>query len=420
MPSLPFTLSARPSGGRARASSATHRDPGRWLDLVARWGADATAFAAVEPCICHWFGAEGAVAYVEAAGHRVAAGPPVAPPGRQASVARAFAAHAGKAGKRAVFFAVDDSFRAALEAEGVPARAVPVGLQPEWVLSRWSLAGTLRRGVRAQVRRAAGKGVVIAPVAAEVFADTPSPLRDAAEELIAHWLRSRGMQAMGFMVDPVPFGPGLSHRRFFTAHRGEVLVGLLVAVPTWSPACPDTPMHAAPRPPDGWFVEDVFRRQGAPNGTAEALVCAAFEAGRAEGATRFTLGLSPLAGVETGPGPGRPLRVVMATCRRRLGGLYGFEGVRRFKAHFRPDAWAPRWLVAVDAPLGPWALWAVLAAFAHGRPIRFALSTLWRAVRRGPGLKRSPGPHRSAGRWAVPSNVVSATSAPQAAAPVAQ
>lgn len=382
MSSLSLGVNARPNTELAPLDGAwpatAQRDPQRWLARLTRHGADATAFAGVEPFIQHWFCAQGAVAYVEAAGHRVAAGPPVSAPADQAAVAQAFAAAARAVGRRAVFFAVDDDFRAALAAAGSSAPAVPVGLQPEWDLAQWSLDGARRRGVRAQVRRAAAKGVQVQAVPASEFQTAEAPLRVAADALIAQWLTSRAMPPMGFMVDPVPFGPGWAQRRFFVARRGEALVGLLVAVPTWSPTDAEAGSDERPRPADGWFVEDVFRLPTAPNGTAEALVCAAFDSARAEGATAFTLGLAPLAGVEGGPGPGRLLRGVMVRCRRHLGGLYGFEGVARFKAHFRPDRWAPRWLVAVDAPLGPWALWAVLAAFARGRPLRFALRTAWK------------------------------------------
>jgi hypothetical protein len=95
----------------------------------------------------------------------------------------------------------------------------------------------------------------------------------------------------------------------------------------------------------------------------------------AEGSRYVTLGLAPLAG-DVAPW----LRVV----RAGVAALYDFDGVRRFKAKFRPDTWSPIHLAWPHDGSGNVALLDALSAFTvrardgHERAsfVRFGLETL--------------------------------------------
>jgi phosphatidylglycerol lysyltransferase len=82
-----------------------------------------------------------------------------------------------------------------------------------------------------------------------------------------------------------------------------------------------------------------------------------------------TLGLVPLAGDVN-----RWLRAA-----RRLGrGLYDFDGLRAFKAKFRPRAWDPIFLTYPRGRSGAAAIVDTLRAFARGGLLRFGLETFLR------------------------------------------
>lgn len=341
-------------------------DLARVIALLRNHGNHATSFQILERGLQWWFdGGDAVVAYVEAAGARVVAGPPVAPAASMADVVRRFVAASG--GKRVVFFAVEDDFLEALRRGGVAHDAVTVGVQPEWAPGAWSIDGKERRSLRAQVHRAQNKGVRVRRLSpAEIAA---APLRAEIDWVLHRWLASRRMSVMRFLVDLQPFTLP-AERRYYVAERGDRAVGFLAAVPVYGRR--------------GWFFEDVIRVPDAPNGTAEALVHAALADARAAGDAYVTLGMAPLAGIAGGPGPHRLLRTVLRACHRWLGSLYGFEGVRAFKARFRPDRWTPQYVVAVPPPAGLRAFQAVLTAFAGGGLLAFGADTVRRLLERVP------------------------------------
>lgn len=339
-------------------SPAPDPERARVLELLRRHGDGPTGFQALEPGFSYWFDTEvdAVIAYADAPGHRVVAGQPIAPKAERVAVCRRFLA----ASPRVIFFGVEAEFVAALAAAGVPHDALQIAEQPDWDPAGYHTDGPSRRSLRSQVNRARNKGVRVRRVSPEELARAPGSLRAEIEAVLDRWRDSRRMSMMRFMVDLAPFGFP-EERRYYVAEQGDLPVGFLAAVPIYQR--------------DGWFFEDVIRVPEAPNGTAELLIHTALSDARAAGDAFVTLGMAPLAGVETGPGPHRLLRRGLVVCRDRLGSLYSFAGVRRFKARFRPDAWTPQYLVAVPGPVGVRSVHAVLGAFAGGGLLRFGLDT---------------------------------------------
>lgn len=330
----------------------------RVLDLLRRHGENATSFQVLEPGLSYWFDpvADAVVAYVTAAGKCIVAGQPVGPEDAIADVCQRFVA----ANLPALFFAVEPSFLGALAAAGVAFDAVQIGEQPDWDPQAYTVDGPARRSLRSQVNRARNKGVRVRRVGADELARAPGSLRAEIDAVLQRWRENRHMRMMRFMVDLAPFGFP-EERRYYVAEHGDMPVGFLAAVPVYARG--------------GWFFEDVIRVPEAPNGTAELLIHIAMLDARQSADRYVTLGMAPLAGVDARPGAHRALRRVMVACRDRLGGLYSFEGVRRFKARFHPDVWTPQYLVAMPGPVGVRGLRAVLLAFAGGGLLRFGFET---------------------------------------------
>jgi phosphatidylglycerol lysyltransferase len=92
--------------------------------------------------------------------------------------------------------------------------------------------------------------------------------------------------------------------------------------------------------------------------------------GRAQGYGSFNLGMAPLAGLEQHP---------LAPVWHRVGNFvfrygehfYNFEGLRRYKAKFRPE-WEPKYLVAPGGIALPRILFDVSALIAGGVKELFA------------------------------------------------
>jgi lysylphosphatidylglycerol synthetase-like protein (DUF2156 family) len=104
------------------------RQHARVLELLKRYGWNATSFQVLEPGYSYWFdGDDACVAYVDTGRAWVAAGAPIAPPERLGEVAVRFEAHAAASGRRLCFFATEQRLL-----DAAPVKALPIGEQPVW------------------------------------------------------------------------------------------------------------------------------------------------------------------------------------------------------------------------------------------------------------------------------------------------
>lgn len=332
-------------------ANSTHSERERVLALLKRHGWNATSFQVLDEDFRYWFDStlDACVAYADTGRAWVVAGSPIAPEERLREVSARFEAAAREAGRRVCFFATEARF-----SEVVPVETLTVGEQPVWEPARWDASVRASRGLREQFRRARAKGVRVRAVAPGELASPEHPTRQGLDALMARWRESRRMAPMGFLVQLSPY-VFVEERRAFVAERGGEVVGFLSAAPVYAR--------------EGWLLKDWLRDPGAPNGTTELLVDAAMRAAAAEGRRYVTLGLAPLAG-DVGPW----LRMA-----RTLGTpLYDFEGLRAFKARFRPHAWHPVHLAWPAGGSGVGPLYDTLTAFARGSLVRFGLASLRR------------------------------------------
>jgi phosphatidylglycerol lysyltransferase len=326
----------------------SNADGARALALLRRHGWNATSFQILEPGFRYWFEPEVCVAYIDTGGAWVAAGAPIGPAHLVPAAAQRFVVAAAGSGRRACFFGTEDRF-----ATASPFAAIRIGEQPIWDPCAWDETLRSAASLRAQIRRAAAKGVEVRPFDPRLLAEAGDARREV-DRLIARWQAAHPMPPMGFLVQ-LHLDSALEERRLFGAWAGPVLVGFLSMVPVFARA--------------GWFIEDLLRLPEAPNGTAELLVDAAMRAAASEGSSYVTLGLAPLAG-EIGPW--------LRLARRTGVPLYDFRGVHAFKAKLRPQSWAPIYISYPRAQTGIATVYDALAAFARGGLLRFGVETLLR------------------------------------------
>lgn len=348
----------------------------RARSLVLRFGASANSYQILNPGIEHWFSEAGdaAVGYAQHSGFRVVAGAPVCAAERLGSVLGEFESDARRRGLRVCYFAVEPEF--AGRHVGSPQHSlVRLGAQPYWEPSCWEETLEGHPSMRAQLRRARNKQVVVH----EVVGDA-APRREM-RVCLKQWLDTRGAPPMHFLVEPETLGL-LEDRRTFVAERSDLhdgsrqVLAFLVASPIPSR--------------NGWLVEQIIRGQGAVNGTTELLIDTAMRALAADGASFVTLGLSPLSSRGNVGHDGAPLwlRLLLGWLRAHGRRFYNFEGLDAFKAKLRPHGWAPIYAVIDCATVSPRALYAIAGAFTAGRPLSATLRALAWAAGRELGLLR--------------------------------
>lgn len=323
------------------------------LAMLMRHGWNSTSFQVLEPGLQYWRGGEDScVAYLDTGRAWVVAGAPIASESDLARISADFCEAARRYGRRVVFFGVERRFLAQ-----VSGRAIRIGEQPSYDPSEWRATVQATPSLRKQLNRARNKGVQVRRlIPAEI--ERPTALRQQIEALIARWLRAKPLPAMGFLVRVAPFS-FLKERRTFIAHqRGQVVA-----------FCSVVPIYAR----NGGFIKDLIRDPNAPNGTLELLVDAAMQDAAATGKDTMTLGLAPLAGA---------VEDWLSYARWAGSSLFDFAGLSAFKAKFRPRHWVPVYLAFPPGRSSVLAIYDSLAAFAHGKLVRFGLQ----ALLRGPGI----------------------------------
>ncbi|HSU39349.1 MAG TPA: phosphatidylglycerol lysyltransferase domain-containing protein, partial [Polyangiaceae bacterium] len=322
----------------------------RVLEVLRRYGWNATSFQILEPGFAYWFGEPDAcVAYVDTGRAWVAAGAPVAADEKLVAVARAFVRAARAARRRAVFFATERRFA---DADGFD--SVLIGEQPLWDPAEWPRTLETVRSLREQLRRARAKGVVVSKLSPAVLADEQSAERRALDVLIERWSGMKAMPPMGFLVRVYPYSFP-EERHVYVAKQDDRLVGFAGVVPIYAR--------------NGRFIEDLLRGPDAPNGTSELLVDAAMRDAAVEGVGYVTLGLAPLAGAV-------PFGLRLAG--RWSAALYDFAGLAAFKAKFRPRQWAPIYLSYPEERSMHVAVYDSLSAFSQRGLLRYGLDALLR------------------------------------------
>jgi phosphatidylglycerol lysyltransferase len=130
------------------------------------------------------------------------------------------------------------------------------------------------------------------------------------------------------------------------------------------------------------LIEQIIRGHGAPNGTAELMIDAAFRAIAEEESEYVTLGLSPLSRRAALSQDGNPLwlRWLLSWARAHGRRFYNFDGLDAFKTKFQPEQWEPVFAIFNEPHFSPAALYAIAEAFTKGAPIKAVASALMKAA----------------------------------------
>ena len=322
----------------------------RVLELVLRHGSGTTSFQSAQAGFRYFFhGSEACIAYVDTGGAWVTAGTPIATPEAQAETVAAFLGAARAAGKRVCFFGVE---RPLVTPDGRALRVLGIGEEPVWDPRAWHAVLREHRSLREQLRRARAKGVNVRELSPSDL--ERAQLREQLATVTQRWLATRAMAKMGFLVR-VESSDFAAQRRTFVAEQEGRVVGFA---------------HVVPIPArSGWFLQDLIRDPGAPNGTGELLVNAVMRWANENDCAWLTLGLAPLSGA---------CSAWLERARRYTRLLYDFSGLRAYKAKFRPNSWQPAYLCYPNDQGALRTIIDVLAAFAEGGFWSFGLRTLRR------------------------------------------
>ncbi|HYZ84267.1 MAG TPA: DUF2156 domain-containing protein [Bryobacteraceae bacterium] len=316
-------------------------------EIVLEYGWNATSYQILNPGISLWFSKtqRAVIGYIRRNGVLLVAGAPVCEAKALEVVCEEFESYAEQQGQRVCYVCAEKRLLLVL-AHSTDHAAVALGAQPAWNPHKWPEILQGRASLRAQLRRAVNKGVVVDTVSAE-RAVVDRELRDVLRE----WLSGRRLPPLHFLAEPNVIGGVLADRMMLVARQRGVPVAFLVASPA--------------RARGGYLVELLARSSSAPNGSGELLIDAAMRRFAEESCEYATLGLVALAHaadeeIRCNPGWLRPL---MYFARAHANRFYNFRGLEQFRMKMSPERWETIYAISNERRFSPGTLYAIGSAF---------------------------------------------------------
>ncbi len=303
----------------------------RFLALQSRYGYNEHSLVSSAQDFRFWFDSatQSGISYSEHGNVRLVAGDTLGADENLFSATQRFLEDSDRNRKLVAFMPVTEKFAKLFDPNKY--HILKIGASPYFDLTQWNPRGDKAKKLRAGVNQARRAGVSI-----EKLGALDLVFKNETMSLCNTWLKTRRVTvAFGWLFRLAPF-QNCEKKRYFAARDGEgVLIGLLAA----------SPIPAR----DGWYLEDVLRHPDAPRGTADLLVFEALNALKADGVKLATLGTIPLA--EDGCNAiaersGALFYRALRLSRQNLESIYGFDGLRRFKAKFVPCFWESEYVIA--------------------------------------------------------------------------
>jgi phosphatidylglycerol lysyltransferase len=237
-------------------------------------------------------------------------------------------------------------------------------------LRHFTLAGKAGAAVRHSVARARRGGLTVQLFHGQRL---PDDIVVGVQRVSTAWLRQREINGeFGFSMGrfPADWSPEM-----LTAVAVDAY-GAVQAFVTW------TPLNAA----NGWSLDLIRRDADATPGAMELLIAESFAWAKARGCERMSLGLLPLAGLDTetraledAPAAPEALLERGASYLHQRGVLLSsYTSLRHFKEKFRPD-WEARYLLLGEASATPQVLLALAQVMGGGW--RVVAQEAWKKLR---------------------------------------
>lgn len=305
-------------------------DRGLLIELYRKYAVTSSSFLSLYSGFKYFYHERvesGVIAYVETPFSWVAAGDPIADPNHFGVLIEAFKKKAQLARKSVLVLPASHRFTEIARQHGFQPRFI--GAEP-WnhIASDFYKESQLIKKIN-PARQLSTKGAQI-----EEF--KPSDLSSEAslelQNISRMWLESRKSDPLGFLNRLEPWSLS-EHKRYYWIKFSGKIQGYLAAVPVWSS--------------NSWYLVDLVRMPDSVLGTTELLVIGAMERLSREGASRVTLGFSPLAKLEMMDDDEQNCLYAKITRllfkSSSLG--YSFRSLFEYKEKFQPDVWERQYLL---------------------------------------------------------------------------
>jgi hypothetical protein len=272
----------------------------------------------------------GLIPYLETPHAWVGAGDPVANPEEWPRLLAAFREEAAKKGKSVLILPASEATSKIATTLGY--RSYYIGAEP------WHEVSSPTNNTSPFLQLNPARQLYAKGASVELFDPETISASDTLElqDVVRSWIENRKSDPLGFLNRLEPWTLSRYKRYYMIKHQGKIQ-GFLASVPIFAD--------------NSWYLVDLIRRPSAPLGTTELLVIEAMKDLKRLGASRMTLGFSPLARIEDqlrrDPPKGSSLGLKACKMIFEHGNImYGFKSLYDYKAKFAPETWESKYLLS--------------------------------------------------------------------------
>ena len=330
----------------------------RFWDLLKRFGKNSNSFMSAYGGYHYFESPKGMIAYVETRGAWGGAGDPLADPKDYIDLLKEFLQAAARSSKCALLVGAHAETAQAAEAAGFG--SILIGSEPIFELDRYFPHPSMLE----TAKRLKAKGAQVEEFRPEDLSAAELAKLDAIKD---EWLGSRRTEALSFLNRVEPWSLR-EEKKYFSLTYGGTVHAFIAAVPV--------------KATGGWYLVDVLRRTQSPVGTTELLILMTMSHLRNQGAREISLGVAPLAGLDSPGFQGSSTgQRILKFFHRNFKAFYNFDSLKVFKEKFGPTRSDGAFLIYSPKFFSPRTLQHVLDAFfPRGilRAIRIGMMQAWR------------------------------------------
>jgi membrane associated rhomboid family serine protease len=257
---------------------------------------------------------KGAIAYIDTLRYWVGASEPFS--ADPLALLDEFAQTAKKLGKGVVLLPIGPAL--AEKARTVGYGSLMVGSDPTFIFDRYPKDGREWHDMVPTAKQMASKKAVVSEFDPEKL--TPEQ-KEEFDAIIADWLGSRKMDALGFLNKVEPWTLS-KHKKYFSIEVKGQITAFIAAIPIWAK--------------NGWYLIDIMRSSNSSAGATELLILETMRLLHAQGAKEVTLGVAPFSNLKNAPDKSRLIYKILNHLYEKGGQFYNFKTLHLFKLKFEP------------------------------------------------------------------------------------
>ena len=310
--------------------------------LVNLYGQNNCSYLTLEEDKQLYFGQEvdGVIPYGVVGDVVVVNGDPVCADGDFPALLSEFRSFCERNAFRLFFLSVTDHFLDVYREQGFG--LVKCGEEARFRLADYEISGKKGAKMRMNINHARKAGITVTEY--EPLKERNAEIEAALERVSNEWLSEKKSSLLQFTMGTVGLDAPMDKRYFYASLPDGRIVAFIVFVPFLAK--------------QGYMADVTRHGKDAPGGVMETIIYDAFLKFKSEGVQYGSLGVAPLAGLDTENAD--PVERLLRFVYDHLNSCYGFRDLYQAKEKYSPTEWLPAYYAYWPKPASPDMFYAVI------------------------------------------------------------